>query len=91
MNKEQDITLKIYLELADKVLYKKRGFNNYLARSVFEAIDKERITYIKLKDGIFHFETQYSAKGLTGEEFDWLSNFLIKKGYRSLYNLEGVN
>lgn len=76
----------IYNELQAYTAYLPR-YNTKIAKSVYDALDREAIADIILDGKTFWFETYQYGKGLTNAQHDWLVRFLKQHGYQYLYEL----
>ena len=76
----------IYDELKAKIQHLPE-YDTKIAKSVFDALDREAIADIILDGDVFWFESYTSGNDWTNEQHDWLKRYLEGNGYRYLYDI----
>lgn len=74
----------IYDELKAKTEHLPK-YNTKIAKSVFDALDREAIADIILDNNTFWFESYTTGNNCSNKQYEWLVKYLQNKGYKYLY------
>lgn len=76
----------IYDEIGAKIKHLPE-YNTKIAKSVYDALDREAIADIILDGNIFWFESYNAGNNWNNAQHDWLVKYLRGKGYKYLYDM----
>jgi hypothetical protein len=67
-------------------------YRSDIAKSVWDALDREAIADIILDGNVFWFETHTYGEGLTDKQHEWLVKHIEQHGYKYLHShIEALN